>query len=204
MIGRLLATAAVVALGTTSALAETPTWQLGARVLGVIPSEDATITPIGGDVDIDNSLVPELDLTYHFDPNWAVEVIAATTPHDVEHTAGVDLGSVWLLPPTVLLQYHFMPESESFRPYVGVGVNYTIFYNVDEPAGLNIDYDNSWGFALQAGFELPINDKWSFNFDVKKLWLDTDVTITGLGPVVEADVDIDPWIVGVGFRFAFD
>jgi hypothetical protein len=90
----------------------------------------------------------------------------------------VDLGSAWLLPPTVTLQYHFDPKGASMRPYVGVGVNYTTFFGVDEPAGLNIDYDDSFGLALQAGIDIPFGNGWSVNVDVKKIYINTDVTIT--------------------------
>ncbi|MDZ4868134.1 MAG: OmpW family outer membrane protein [Alphaproteobacteria bacterium] len=177
-------------------------WMVRARAIGVLPDESATVVPIGGDTEIDDTLVPELDFTYFFAKHWAAELILATTPHDVSHTpTGLDLGSVWLLPPTLTVQYHIAPDSPSFRPYVGAGVNYTIFYNVDEPTGLSIDYENSFGFALQAGVDFPIGDGWMINVDVKKVFLSTDVTIAPLG--VTADVDIDPWIVGLGVGYRY-
>ncbi len=178
-------------------------WMVRARGILVAPAEHADISPIGGDVDIDNSVVPEVDVTYFLSENFAVELIAAVTPHDVAHSTGVDLGSAWLLPPTLTLQYHFDPKGASMRPYVGVGVNYTTFFGVDEPAGLDISYDDSFGLALQAGIDIPFGNGWSVNVDVKKIYINTDVTIVGLGPVVEADVDINPVVfgVGVGYRY---
>lgn len=178
-------------------------WMVRARGILVAPSEHADIVPIGGDVRIDNSFVPEVDVSYFFAKNWAVELIAAVTPHDVQHTASVDLGSAWLLPPTLTLQYHFDPDGTAMRPYLGAGINYTTFFGVDEPAGLNIDYGDSFGLALQAGVDIPFGNGWSVNVDVKKIFINTDVTIVGLGPVVRADVDIDPVVfgVGVGYRY---
>jgi outer membrane protein len=172
-----------------------------ARLLLVAPNESANVS-IGGDVLIDNSVVPEVDVTYFFTKNIAAELIAAVTPHDVSHTFGVDLGSAWLLPPTLTLQYHFDPDGPAMRPYVGVGVNYTTFFGVDEPAGLNISYDDSWGLALQAGVNIPFGDGWSANIDVKYININTDVTITG-GVNATADVDINPVVVGfgVGYRY---
>jgi outer membrane protein len=175
-------------------------WMVRGRILGVMPDESASITPIGGDVKIDDSVVPELDISYFFDKHWAAELILATTEHDVKHTpTGLDLGKTWLLPPTLTVQYHFFPESETFRPYLGAGVNYTMFYKTEEPKGLNIDYKNNFGVALQAGFDVPLGNGWSFNVDVKKIFLQTDVTIQPLG--VRADAHIDPWIVGVGLGY---
>lgn len=197
-----LLTVATIGLLPVNALAENDgPWMVRARVIGVLPDESADIVPIGGDTKIDDTVVPELDFTYFFAKNWAAELILATTPHDVSHTpTGLDLGSVWLLPPTLTLQYHFAPDSKSFRPYVGAGVNYTIFYNVDEPAGLDIDYGDSFGFALQAGVDFPIGNGWSINADVKKIFINTDVTIAG---VAHADVDIDPWVVGLGVGYRY-
>lgn len=176
------------------------------RGIGVIPDESSSVKPIGGKVDAENVYVPEIDLTYFFTDNIAVEVIAATTSHDVKDknsTLGnVNLGSVDLLPPTVTLQYHFMPKKR-FSPYVGAGLNYTFFYNEDAPGGAvtSIDYENGFGYALQAGLDYNIDGNWYLNADVKKLWLNTDVKING--GAITADVDLDPWIVGVGVGYKF-
>lgn len=95
------------------------------------------------------------------------------------------------------------------RPYVGVGVNYTLFFNENLPAGTvldSIDYDPSFGLALQAGVDYALNERWFLNVDVKKVWINTDVTIDGttnLGAVVEADVDINPVIFGVGIGWRY-
>ncbi len=182
-------------------------WIFRARALWVEPDESASISPIGGTVDIDEQYVPELDFTYFFTRNIAAELILATTPHDVTaintSSGQVDLGSVWLLPPTLTLQYHFLPYSESFRPYVGAGVNYTYFFNEDEGAVNSIDYEDSFGYALQAGADYAINDNWALNFDLKKVMINTDVTIRSGGSTINADVDIDPWIFGTGISYRF-
>ena len=167
---------------------------------------------IGGDVDIDTSVVPEFDISYFFTDNIAAELILGVTPHDVmavdTAVGDLDLGDVTLLPPTLTLQYHFNPEGQ-VRPYLGAGVNYTIFFNDDLPSGTildGIDYDPSFGLALQAGVDYAINERWFLNFDVKKVWINTDVTVdftTALGATVDADVDINPWVIGVGAGYKF-
>lgn len=182
-------------------------WLVRIRAINVMPDESADIEAIGGDVKIDNQLVPELDISYFLTENIAAELILATTPHDVEakNTAlgDVDLGDVWLLPPTLTLQYHFAPRA-SFRPYVGAGINYTVFYNEDDGAVADMDYEDSFGLALQAGVDIPVNDTYFANIDVKKVFLSTDVTVNaGDAGTVGADVDIDPWIIGVGIGRRF-
>lgn len=179
-------------------------WQFRLRGIVVSPDESADIEAIGGDVDISTAIVPEFDISYFFNENWSVELILATAKHDVEAigtAAGdIDLGHVWLLPPTLTAQYHF--TGGDFVPYLGAGPNLTLFYGVDEgPTADSVDYDTSVGFAVQGGFDFMLNDKWFLNLDVKKLFLGTDATIdatTALGATVDAEVDINPWIFGFG------
>jgi outer membrane protein len=177
------------------------------RGIAVIPRDNADIDPIGGDTELENTGVPEIDFTYFITDNIAVELIAATTNHDVvaENTSigDVDLGDVWLLPPTLLAQYHFFTK-EIVSPYVGAGINYTVFYGIDEPNNgiiTDIDYDNSFGWALQMGVDVRLDERWYLNADVKKLWLDSDVSINN--GAINADVDMDPWIVGMGIGYKF-
>ena len=197
----------ISAYGTATAGSVEDPWLIRVRAIDVVPDESATIKAIGGDAKISNQIVPELDISYFFSENIAAELILATTPHDVTATGtalgNVDLGDVWLLPPTLTLQYHFSPRA-TIRPYIGAGINYTIFYNEDPGAVVDVDYDNSVGWALQAGADIPVGDTYFLNFDVKKVFLGTDVTVNaGAAGSVGADVDIDPWIfgVGVGRRF---
>ena len=179
-------------------------WQFRLRGILVAPDESADIEAVGGDASISNSVGPEFDFTYCVGENWSAELILGTSNHDVEavNTAAgdIDLGSVWLLPPTLTGQYHF--TGGNFVPYLGAGVNLTLFYGVDEgPVADDVDYDTAVGFALQGGFDYMLNDKWFLNFDVKKLFLNTTATVnatTALGATVDADVDINPWIFGFG------
>lgn len=170
-----------------------------ARALGVVPQEDSTMN-IADSVKVDNSVVPEIDFTYFFTPNVSAELIAAITPHDVTTKGGVDAGNSWLLPPTLTLQYHFT-QFESVKPYVGAGVNYTHFFNEDAGALNAVEYDDSFGVALQAGVDIPVQGNWYANIDVKKVFIDTTATFSPSG--VRADVDIDPWLIGVGVGYKF-
>lgn len=178
------------------------------RGIYVVPDEDSHIGTIGGEADISNELVPEVDFTYFITDHLALELIAATAKHDVEakNTAvgDLDLGSVWVLPPTLTLQYHVMPDG-IISPYFGAGVNYTLFYGKDTGDDIDgITYDNhSFGFALQVGTDISLAENLYLNFDVKKVWIDTDAEVRALGTTVDARVDVDPWIIGVGLGYKF-
>ena len=188
-------------------------WQVRLRGVGVVtPNQSAKIGIIGGDAQISDAFIPELDFTYFFTEHFAAELILGTAKHDVKAintiAGDIDLGSAWLLPPTLTAQYHFYTSDEKiFKPYIGAGVNYTLFYNVKSGAVADVKYDNALGYAAQVGFDLMLDDTFFINVDAKRLFLSTDVTVdaTNLVPglVVPAEVDIDPWLFGIGVGMKF-
>ncbi|WP_236024754.1 OmpW/AlkL family protein [Arenibaculum pallidiluteum] len=177
-----------------------------ARVLSVIPQEDGDIKDAAGndttlDVQVKKDTIPELDFTYFVTDNIALELIAGTSKHSVSvDPSGASLGSVRLLPPTLTAQYHFLPKS-TFSPYVGAGLNYTIFFDEESGVADSISYENGFGVALQAGVDIFLTDNILLNVDVKKLWLDTDVSVSN--GALRSKVDLNPWLVGVGVGYKF-
>jgi len=179
------------------------------RAIDVIPETSSSVSSIGGSAHVSDSTVPEIDGTYFFTPNIAVEEIAGVTYHtvkDVNSVAGtVPLGSVRLLPPTLTGQWHFMPKS-NFSPYVGAGINYTFFYGVKgstSPIVYSTHYSDNVGGAFQAGFDYHIKGNWYANVDVKYLILHTDVSLGTAVGHVKASVDLNPVIAGAGIGYKF-
>lgn len=221
----LLATSALVAISSPSLAQDFKVKSAGdivirARGVAVLPQEKGTLnnTALGdiGTAKVGNDYIPEVDFTYFFTDNIAAELIAGTSRHKVRGNLNglgnsIEVGKVSLLPPTLTVQYHFLPK-ERISPYVGAGLNYTLFYNEDaantaNPAGLritNTNYKNNFGFALQAGVDVALTGAWSLNLDVKKIFLKTDVTATVNGALpVTSKVTLDPWLVGVGVGYRF-
>lgn len=196
-------------------------WKMRLRVVGVVPDEKSDVTTIGGKVDVSNEIIPELDFTYFFTKNIATELILGTSKHDVKTVGSdisavggptnynVNLGTVRLLPPTLTIQYHFNQDKDNvFKPYLGAGVNYTIFYDVKAGNVVkDIEYKNSLGYAFQAGFDLMVTDKFFINADIKKMFLKTDVTVdaSNLAPnlSIPAKVDLNPLVLGMGVGMKF-
>jgi len=90
------------------------------RVIGVIPENwSSSISAIGGHVNVSSSAAPEVDLSYFPTDHIAVELIAASSRHDIKATGTalgtVDVGSTWVLPPTLTVQYHLMPHQQFSR-----------------------------------------------------------------------------------------
>lgn len=167
-------------------------------------------------LEVGNNTIPELDISYYITKNIAAELILALgTRHDVNvsGTGGAlnsrSLGSVNLLPPTLTAQWHFMPD-QTFDPYVGAGVAYVRAMDNGLTANTTLGYlpirieRNTFGGVLQAGFDVNLQDKWLVNFDVKKVFVSTDVELNaGAGFQKIDSLDIDPWIVSVGFGKKF-
>lgn len=192
----------------------------GAGVAGALYGAVGT----GAQLEVDNNTIPELDFSYYVTKNIAVELILALgTSHDVKinstagSVAGLQsaLGSVNLLPPTLTAQWHFLPD-QMFDPYVGAGLTYSRSLDRNLTAQTAVGFRsihierNNWGPALQAGFDINLENKWLVNFDVKKVWLSTDVTLDTQGALGTKngyqkidDLDIDPWIISVGFGKKF-
>lgn len=175
-------------------------WLIRGRVMGMVPDEnDGKLGGASANLGVDDAVMPELDLTYFFTDNIAAELILATTPHDVD-LAGTKITELWVLPPTLTLQYHH--PMGAFKPYVGAGINYTTILSSDATAVIGSDsWEDSFGFALQAGFDWAIDDRWSFNVDVKKIFLNLDAKVTAAN--TSATVDLDPWVLGVGIGYRF-
>ena len=193
----LLAAAALCALTSGAAMAQNypqdGKWMVRARAVH-LDSANKDSTPL--DLSVNNKMIPELDISYFFTPNFAAELIL-TYPqkHDVR-AGGAEIGSLKHLPPTLLAQYHFT-NLGAFKPYVGAGINYTRFSSVDILGGaLNVK-KNSFGPALQVGFDYALDKNWSINFDVKKVYIDTNVS-GGIGKF-----KVDPLLVGVGLGYRF-
>lgn len=194
----LLAVAVLCALTSGAAFAqqaESP-WLVRVRAVH-LDSANKDSTGLG--LSVNNKTIPEVDISYFFNKNVAAELIL-TVPqkHDLSSSVlGGRIGSLKHLPPSLLLQYHF--DAPGFKPYVGAGVNYTRFSNVNLPAGVDIDR-NSWGGALQVGVDIPLNKNLSLNFDVKKVYIKTDVFAGG---AKQGTFKVDPVLVGVGLGWRF-
>ena len=199
----------------TVAFAQDENMMFRARLINVSPNDDSSqILDTGTSVAVDDAFVPEVDLTYMFNKKWGLEVIAATSPHDLSTEngalAGADAGEVWVLPPTFTLQYH-SGWGEAIDFYAGVGLNYTLFYSYDlsdDLAGLgvtDIDFDSSIGLAGNLGVDFKLSDKWVFNIDIKYINITTDATLELPNDAVlaEVDVDINPIVAGIGVGYRF-
>jgi outer membrane protein len=154
-----------------------------------------------------------LNFVYFFDSNWAIELLAATPfDHDIElHAAGATtlLADTKQLPPTLSALYYFNTGS-AFKPYVGVGINYTVFFDNSftatySDAGFSdLELDNSFGYAVQIGADYEIDKNWSVNVSARYIDISTDASFAvGGDNIGSASVDVNPMVYSVmlGYKF---
>jgi outer membrane protein len=198
-------------------------WLVRGRLININPSGDtdgvnSNGTLVAGTaVSVEDAWTVDLDISYMLTDHWGVELLLdASSKHDVvgEGAALAPLNTIIssrVLPPSLLLQYHFLPKG-NIQPYVGVGVNYTLFFNEKATdsmnAGLggvsNLKLGSSFGLAAQVGADIILNDDWFMNVDVKYIDIDTEVSFdTGALGHLEGDVSIDPWVIGIGIGTHF-
>lgn len=201
---RLAIASAIIAmtLAAHAASAQQSPWELRVRAVNLEPANHSD--PVGGSgasdrITVSNKVIPDIDISYFFSANIAAELLLTIPQKQDVALDGKNIGSFKHLPPTLLAQYHFLPEAQ-WRPYVGAGINYTNISSVNLLGGAGSLEHKSWGPALQAGFDVAIDKNWRFNVDVKKIRIRSDVFIGG---VQASAVRIDPLLfgVGVGYRF---
>lgn len=183
------------------------TFMVRLRAIGVIPLDlSSNISVIGGHVNVTAQPAPEVDVSYFFTDHIAAELIAATTRHSISASGTalghVDVGTTWVLPPTLTLQYHFMPH-ERFSPYLGAGLNVSFFYasTAAAPTITKLAMSNNAGAAIQAGFDYNFTGHWFANFDVKQIFLNTTATLNG--GAIKASVALNPLVIGAGVGYRF-
>jgi len=187
--------ASTLVAGNAFAQAKEGPWMVRVRAVN-LTSANTDSTPLG--LSINNKTIPEVDISYFISKNVAVELILTVPQEHTLSSNGANIGTLSHLPPTLLAQYHF--DAPGFKPYLGAGINYTKFSSVNlSVPGADIDR-NSFGAALQVGVDIPLSGNMYLNFDLKKVYIGTDVSLNGakLG-----SFKVDPVLfgMGVGWRF---
>ena len=172
-------------------------------VYGVYPKSDNLTLAPGADLDVDDAYSLGFTITYMATPNIGIELLGAWPfSHDISLTGAGKVAKTKQLPPVLSVQYHFMPQS-NIRPYVGVGLNYTFFFDEETTgplSGTSLKLEDSWGLAGQVGIDIDVAQNWFVNADIRYIAIDSKAKVNGDGI---GTVNIDPWVVGlnVGTRF---
>lgn len=210
MSSKMLKSAVAVALtgGLLAGVAqayEAGQWLGRIGVYGVFPESDnmTNVLGTGATLDADNGYTLGFNFTYMVNPNIGIELLAALPfRHDISLSGAGTVGKTDQLPPTLSVQYHLMPQG-TVHPYIGLGLNYTNFFNEETEGaltGASLKLDDSWGLAGQLGIDIDVAPNWFVNADLRYISIKSDAKLNGVGI---GTVDINPWVVGltVGTRF---
>jgi outer membrane protein len=172
-----------------------------------------------GGVNVDSNTQLGLNIAYFLTDNWNVEVLAATPfSHDINLADGTNLGSTKHLPPTVTANYFFADASAPFQPYVGLGLNYTVFFDeefnsgtvgvIEDLAGATISdlsLDGSFGLSAQVGADFEVSEGIYMNASVRYISIETEakfkVNGADLGAVESVDINPFVYTISVGYKF---
>ena len=174
-----------------------------------VPGLPATLQTKAND-----NVTPPIAIEYFVTNNISIETIAGMTQHDVDTVAGLPAGAelvsnAKLIPATVTAKYHF--DLGGLKPYVGAGPAYFLWV-ADDPGAATLplgvtetNLSNELGLALQAGFDLPVNDKGlGISVDVKRYFIDTTARwFVGNTLAIETEHKLDPWVISAGLSYRF-
>lgn len=189
-----------------------------------LPSVGSSLT-----VDVDNNTQLGLNFAYFLTDNLNIEVLAATPfSHDIEIVGVGKLAETKHLPPTITANYFFLDASSKFQPYVGAGINFTVFFDESFDQGAvelvesltqtdlgaaatvsNLSLDNSFGLSVQAGFDYELSDGLFLNASIRYIDIETEASfdISGVEDVATSGsiqtVQIDPMVytISLGYKF---
>lgn len=179
-------------------------WLLKVGATQVRPkSNNGSVLNGSVDLDVNNSVRPSFSITYMATRNIGIELLGAWPfEHDISGSGLGKIGSTKHLPPTLSLQWHFLPDS-TVQPYVGIGLNYTHFFDTQTTgalSGSDLKLKDSWGLAGQVGVDIKLSERWFMNADLRYIDISSKVKLNGerIGTA-----RIDPWVatIGVGYRF---
>ncbi|RJL19104.1 OmpW/AlkL family protein [Paracoccus siganidrum] len=198
-----IAAVAAIALAGPAAAQSAGDWTVGIGIANVNPKSDNG-TLAGGTVptSIDDNTRPQITVEYFIRDNIGIELLGALPFRHSIRSNGTEIGTVKHLPPVVSLQYHF-DATPQLKPFVGVGVNFTGFFDGEAKGpltGSTLQVKNSWGLAAHLGADYWINDRAALRADLRWIDINSDVLLDGANI---GEVEVDPVVVGLSYVMRF-
>lgn len=221
---KLLTAAAITAFAALSfpAAAQDNDGRIQVKLLGTGVLPDGEITELRTDIvglpadtqtEANDNYVPTVAIEYFVGESFSIETICCLTQHDVDAVSGLPgaelVSNARLIPATVTLKYHF--DLEGAKPYIGAGPAYFLWIS-DKPGAATLplgvtdtDLSDEFGFALQAGIDVPINDNgFGITLDAKRYFIDTTARwFAGDTLAIETKHKLDPWVLSAGVSYRF-
>ena len=185
----------------------------------VDPGDDSSEVPgfSGSGVEADDNTQLGLTLSYMLTDHVGLELLAATPfSHEVTGNgslAGLKIGSLKHLPPTLSVLYYPLASDSAVQPYLGLGLNYTWFFDtktaqatedaLNGGEAIGLDVDDSVGLAFKAGLDYSINENWGLSAGVYYIDINTTATLELPSTNVDVDIEVDPMVYMLGLNYKF-
>jgi outer membrane protein len=116
----------------------------------------------------------------------------------------------WLAP-TLLFNFKFFDDTAAFRPYIGVGVNYTDFYSRQSTTAGNavnggptsISLPSSWGPAADVGLSYRLADRVRAYASYSYSYVHSHLTADTAGLIHTTNINFNPraLVISIGYSF---
>ncbi|MEM7666259.1 MAG: OmpW family outer membrane protein [Pseudomonadota bacterium] len=219
----LVMTSAAIALIASPAAAQDRAGDIQIKLMGTAVLPDGEIEqvnvdlvglPAGTDTEANDNVIPKASIEYFVTNNISFETIVGITQHDVDTVSGFPPGTelvsdAQLIPATITAKYHF--DLGPVKPYVGAGPAYFLWVS-DEPGAAVVplgvtdtDLSDEFGFALQAGVDIPVGTSgFGLTLDAKRYFVDTTARwFAGDTLVIETEHNLNPWLLSAGVSYRF-
>jgi len=215
---------AAAIMAPAPAVAGSADGKLQVKVLGTAVLPDGKIVAVkndplgltvGANTTANDNYVPTLAVEYFVTPNISAETICCFTQHHVSGTGTLApatniVDHVLVLPATLTFKYH-LPMAGGIKPYIGAGPSMFLYFGEKPGASITplgvskVKFSNDVGFALQAGVDIPMNDKGlGVTLDAKKYFMDTTAHFyAGTAEVLTTKHSLDPWVISAGLAYRF-
>ncbi|HET9645654.1 MAG TPA: OmpW family outer membrane protein [Burkholderiaceae bacterium] len=164
--------------------------------------------PPGADAETGDAPTVIVEYERLITPNVGVELALGIPPRIKARATGSvaflgdDVLSARNVSPVLLMTYHFGSPGDKWRPYVGVGANYTTFRSIKSRLAPKVEMGDSYGWAAKGGIEYVVNQDWSVFASVTALKVKTKLVASG-ATVLQTTIDIRPVIYTLGAAYRF-
>ena len=191
------------------------------------PKEDSDQVTLNGisagadsGVSVDDDTQLGGTLTYFFLDKWGIEAVVGlpfTYQLSGEGAALASMGfgkvaEIEALPAMLLFQYFPLSDDLAWKPYIGLGLNYTLFRNEKASkqyegvlGNTSASVDASAGLAFAVGVDYQFSDRWLVNAGVYYADIGTTAELRSPAAATTAkvDIDVDLWVYlfTVGYKF---
>lgn len=164
--------------------------------------------PPGADAETGDAVTAILAYERLLTPNIGAEIVLGIPPRIRARATGSvaflgdDVLSARNVSPTFFVNYHFGTPRSTWRPYLGVGINYTRFVGIESRIASDVRMSDSTGWAAQAGIDYSLDRRWSLFASVAALQVKSNLVAVG-ATVLQTTIDFRPVVYSFGAVYKF-